>query len=204
VLRGISPVRDADFAGVDHFHEQLRARYDADLANDLGNLLNRTVRMIGQFRDGIVPPPGESTDLERSVQELAGRLPEAVFRAMEAYDPQTALDAIWELVTRSNKYAEEAAPWNLARAARNGDGEADARLSTALYTLAESVRIIAELLEPFLPETAGKIKEQLGVAAEVGAGWQDRLQWSNIAPGTRVGRAQPIFPRLEQPASAGS
>ena len=202
LLRGVSPVRDADFSDVEHFYDQLTARYNADLANDLGNLVNRTVSMIGRYREGIVPQAGEFTDLEQSVQELAATVPDTVSHALEDYDPQAGLDALWELVTRTNKYVEESAPWTLAKQAREGESEAAERLSTALYTLAESVRIIAELLQPFLPTTAEKIREQLGVAEQSGD-WRNRLQWGGTAAGTRVSRAQPIFPRLEQPAVAG-
>ncbi|MBV9279353.1 MAG: methionine--tRNA ligase, partial [Chloroflexi bacterium] len=193
LLRGVSPTGDANFSP-DYFE----ARYNADLANDLGNLLNRTVSMIGRYRAGAIPGAGEASDLERSVREVAARAPQVVQQAMDRYDPQAALDAVWELVTRANKYVEESAPWALARTAHSGDGEADARLSTALYTLAESLRIIAALLEPFLPGTAGKILDQLGVRTEGGIDWQTRLQWGGTAPGTTVSRAQPIFPRLEQ------
>jgi methionyl-tRNA synthetase len=198
LLRGVHPTRDADFADIDHFHDQLRARYNADLANDLGNLLNRTVSMIGRYRERIIPIAGEPSELEESVRAVAEGLPAAIHQAMERYDPQSALAAIWELVTRTNRYVEEAAPWTLAKAARSGDAESDQRLSTVLWTLAESVRLLGAALEPFLPGSAVRLREQLGCAHE--AAWTARLQWGRISTGTQVTKPEPLFPRLEDAA----
>jgi methionyl-tRNA synthetase len=195
LLRAVHPTRDADFQDVEQFHEQFRSRYTADLANDLGNLLNRAVSMIGRYRDGVIPPLGSITDLELSVQDVAAGLPGAVCSAVEAYDPQSALAAIWNLITRANRYVEETKPWELARTARGGDQAADARLSTALHTLAESVRVIGACLEPFLPVTAGRIREQLG--ADGNAPWPERLTWGRTELGTQIGRPDLLFPRLE-------
>lgn len=198
LLRGISATRDADFNDIEHFHDQLRSRYNADLANDLGNLLNRTVSMIGRYRDGSIPAPSGDTRLECSVQETAARMSPSVVTAMESYDPQAALNAIWQVVTRANQYAEQTAPWTLAKAARGGDETAAERLSTALYTLAESVRLVAAALEPFLPDTGLRIRDQLG-AASGDLPWRERLTWGVLPVGTRVASPQPIFPRLEAP-----
>jgi methionyl-tRNA synthetase len=200
LLRAAHPVQDSDFASTEHFYEQLRARYNADLANDLGNLLNRTVSMIGRYRGGAVPAAGEDGDLERSVRAIAERLKEIVFASMDRYDPQSALAAIWELITRTNQYVEQTKPWELAKAARGGDEAADARLSTALYTLAESVRLTGAALEPFLPETAAGMAAQLGAATE--AAWAERLRWGILPPGTGVGKPEPLFPRLDPGPSA--
>lgn len=196
LLRAVPPTGDHNFS-----YENFEARYNADLANDLGNLLNRTVSMIGRYRDGQVPAAGESTDLEQSLRDLAGRIPGRVDAAMERYDPQSALEAIWELVTRTNKYVEEVAPWTLAKAARGGDEAADGRLNTALATLAEAVRLIAAFLEPFLPATARRIDAQLGV--EPSGEWSARTRWNAVPPGTRVSKPEPLFPRLEAPVAAG-
>jgi methionyl-tRNA synthetase len=195
LLRAVHPVQDADFASVDHFFEQLRARYTADLANDLGNLLQRTVSMVGRYRGGAVPAPSDETALEASVRAVAERVPDGLCSAMDRYDPQSALAAIWELVTRANQYAEQSKPWELAKGARNGDEASDVRLSASLYTLAESVRLIGAALEPFLPETAGRIAAQLGVGRDMP--WPERLRWGQFAPGTAVGQPEPLFPRLD-------
>lgn len=192
LLRGVSPTGDSSFTV-----EQFESRYNADLANDLGNLLNRTVSMIGRYREGAIPAPGGQTPLEHSVQEVAARAPEAVTRAMDEYDPQSALNAVWELVSRTNKYVEESAPWTLAKQARGGDAEADNRLSTSLYTLCEALRVIAALLEPFIPSTAGRIRAQIGLPVEEEGDWRSRLAWGKIPPGTPVVQGAPLFPRLE-------
>jgi methionyl-tRNA synthetase len=198
LLRAVHPTRDADFQDVEQLHEQFRARYTADLANDLGNLLNRAVSMIGRYRGSVIPSPGETTELEASVRAVAEGLPAAIHEAMGAYDPQSALAAIWGLVTRGNRYVEETKPWELARAARGDDKAADLRLSTALFTLAESVRVIGVALEPFLPASADRIREQLGAGGNLP--WPERLEWGGTAPGTQVGRPDPLFPRLDAAA----
>jgi methionyl-tRNA synthetase len=197
LLRAVTPTGDANFTT-----EQFEARYNADLSNDLGNLLNRTVSMIGRYRGGVIPAPGEATELEDEVRGLAERLPERVAESMHAYNPQVALDAVWELVTRINKYVEESAPWALMKAARGGESAANSRLDTALYTLAESVRVVATLLESFLPETAQRMLDQLGMADGGTEDWPSRLGWGRTAPGTVTGKAQPLFPRLETQAAA--
>ncbi|GAC1473413.1 MAG: methionine--tRNA ligase [Chloroflexota bacterium] len=200
VLRGVHPVRDADFADVDHFYDQLRSRYTADLANDLGNLLNRTVSMVVRYRSGEVPEAGEAGETEKSIRAIADRLALSVPDALDKYDPQSALASLWELVTRANRYVEETKPWELAKAVRGGDTGAEARLSTVLYTLAEAVRLVGAGLEPFLPDTARRITEQLGV--DPTGAWLQRLEWGGLQPGTRTGAPQPLFPRREDPVAA--
>lgn len=197
VLRGISPTRDADFIDVEGFHDQLKARYNADLANDLGNLVNRTVNMIGRFGAGVVPTPDKRFALDTSVEELATSLPERVHVAMVAYNPQFALETIWELVTRTNKYVEETAPWTLAKLTRGGDAGASQQLDRVLYTLAEAVRVIATLLEPFVPDTAHRMRQQLGLSSNSTGTWIEQLRWGQIPTGTRVAAPEPLFPRLE-------
>jgi methionyl-tRNA synthetase len=196
LLRGVNPTSDTDYTVLN-----FESRYNADLANDLGNLLNRAVSMIGRYRGGDVPTPAETGDLERLVAEVAARAVKTTLAALDRYDPQTALEATWELVTRTNRYVEESAPWQLSKAARNGDASADSRLDTALATLAQSLKTISALLEPFLPTTAERIRGQLGFDGAVT--WQERLAWAPLPPGTHVGAPQPIFPRLEAPVTAG-
>jgi methionyl-tRNA synthetase len=113
LLRAVSPTGDHNFT-----YDQLDARYNADLANDLGNLLNRTVSMIHRYRAAQIPAAGDAGELETPLHALAEGLPEVVASSMQAYNPQAALNAIWELVTRTNKYVEETAPWTLSRAAK--------------------------------------------------------------------------------------
>ncbi|MGH2441705.1 MAG: class I tRNA ligase family protein, partial [Chloroflexota bacterium] len=199
ILRGVSPVRDADFSDVEHFHDQLRGRYNSDLANDLGNLLNRTVSMITRYRDGAVPEAGQAGELEHAIHQKAVGLRGEIETCMDAYDPQSALAAIWGLVSISNRYAEQTAPWSLANQAADGDGGADARLSTVLYTMAESVRLIGAALHIFLPNTSARILRQLGARAS--GEWKDQLDWGSTEAGARVSKPEPMFPKLEAPVS---
>jgi methionyl-tRNA synthetase len=197
LLRAVSPTGDHSFS-----YEAFEARYNADLANDLGNLLNRTVSMIRRYRGSTVPVAGELSPLESTVRSVAEALPSRLDAALAEYDPQTALDAVWELVTAANKYVEDAAPWTLAKSARNGDEGAETRLSTVLYTLAEAVRVIAAALEPFIPGTSARMLEQLGVTPE-GATWTVRANWSGVdIAGAQVTEPRPIFPRLEPPSES--
>src|SRR5690606_15084798 len=180
MLREVPPTQDADYTD-----EKLERRYNADLANDLGNLLNRTVSMIRRYRAGLVPAPGEPVTTDQDLEAVAANLPGAIAEAMGLnFDPQTALAAIWDLVVRANRYVEETAPWSLARAERSGDAAATARLDTALYHLAEALRIIAQALRPFLPDTTERIAEQIGVALETPS-WPAALTWGQLPPGTQ-------------------
>src|SRR5690606_5811741 len=110
MLREISPAGDRDFS-----IQKLEARYNADLANDLGNLLNRTVSMLNRYRAGQVPTPGPDTDLETSLKALVEDATTRSLDLMSAYEPQQALTAIWEIVTAANTYVEQSAPWTLSK-----------------------------------------------------------------------------------------
>lgn len=190
MLREVPPTGDADYTD-----EKLERRYNADLANDLGNLLNRTISMIQRYRGGTVPAPdgeGDSLDSENIVSQIEASVG-------SDYDPQHALATIWETVVRANRYVEETAPWVLAKNERNGDEDAGQTLDTALYSLAEALRIVAAALRPFLPITSERMLEQLGTQSGAGT-WLEELGWGQLKPGTTVGKPQPIFPRLESPA----
>ncbi|HUG15395.1 MAG TPA: methionine--tRNA ligase [Thermomicrobiales bacterium] len=187
LLRDFSPFGDGDFT-----IEKLAVRYRADLGNDLGNLLNRAVSMIGRYRDGAIPAAGPGTELEDELTRALQQVDARVEAAMQVYDPQAALVAIWELVTRANGYVENTAPWTLAKAERGG--ESPQRLDTVLSTLATTLGRIAWLLQPFLPETSARIAAQLGSS---GVGYAPH-------PGQQVAQPEPIFPRIEDEAAAAS
>ena len=184
LLRDISPFNDGDFSV-----EKLLHRYRADLANDLGNLLNRTVSMLHRYRDGVVPgvnPEASGAIEDELVQTIAVASARAEL-AMAEYNPQEALTAIWDVVTRANAYVEVTAPWQLSKSEQDGSQPAG-RLDTVLSALAITLARIAYLLEPFLPETSRKITDQLGSS---GVGYAPQ-------PGQRVAQPQPIFPRFEE------
>ena len=185
MLRDFSPFGDGDFTW-----EKLAVRYRADLANDLGNLLNRSVSMLGRYRQGSVPALAATTDLEDELAALGDAVVRRVAEALAGFDPQAALVAIWELVTRANGYVEQTAPWTLSRAER--EGASPERLDTVLATLAATLSLLAWLLEPFLPETSHAMAAQLGVAAP----------GDPLHAGQQVSEPNPLFPKIEDEVAA--
>ncbi|MCU0772288.1 MAG: methionine--tRNA ligase [Verrucomicrobia bacterium] len=160
------------------------ARYTAELANGLGNLVNRSLSMLHRYRQGVVP--------ERST-ELAGDAATAVDRVrrqLATCELQAAVQSVWTLVARANQYVDHTAPFKLAK-----DPAQAGRLDAVLYNLVETCRILAVLLWPFLPTTAGRIYEQLGCT-----GVPDQLalaDWGGAQPGHTLGKPEPLFPRKE-------
>jgi methionyl-tRNA synthetase len=198
LLREISPFTDSDFT-LERF---LRA-CNTDLADQLGNLLNRTINMLQRYTDGVIPAPGTPTATEQALIAQAQALPGLVDAAVRAYASNEALAAIWELVGAANRYVAEVAPWELAKARKAGDQAAARRLDTALYTLAETLRLVAQLLVPFLPETATKIAAQLGVALDEGVPWASVTAWGLIPSGTHIQPGPVLFRKWEVDESNG-
>lgn len=171
--------------------ENLAERLNSDLANDLGNFASRSLAMIVKYRGGIVPNAGEDTALEQELKALSREVKAKVEERMEALDPAGALESIWRLVARMNKYVDETAPWALAKQEDN-----QARLDHVLHTFAEAIRIFAILCAPFMPKLPGKMFRLLGVDQEM-LRWEDVDQWNIIPEGTRVEKGQPLFPRVD-------
>lgn len=168
--------------------EALVLRTNQDLANDLGNLLSRATAMIGRFAGGIVPePPAGGSGLREAAEAAYAGATDH----LERLEISDAVEAIFTLVRRANKYIEQEAPWNLARAG-------DPRLKTVLYDLAESLRVAAVLLRPFLVETPDDIYDQLGLGDAGATTWED-AHWGGLPPGTEIRRGRPLFPRIETP-----
>ena len=182
MLREMSFGLDAEFS-----EEALVARLNADLANDLGNLVQRSFGMLGKYFDGAIPAGAAASDL----RAIATRVAADVDRHVRAFSTQRALTALWELVGAANKYVDSSAPWVLAK-----DPARKPELATVMYELFECQRVIATLLGPFLPETSGKIMTALGVDAPSGTLAQ-RLVWGQLAAGTRTRRPDALFPRIE-------
>ena len=191
LLREPPRTEDADFTV-----ERLLARYHADLANDLGNLVQRVVSMLNRYRGGVVPAAAPCCPAVVPLQGLAADLPARVHAALDDFDFRAALAAVWELVTAANRAVEETAPWTLARRERAGEAAAGPELDGALSALAEAVRLLAHHLAPFLPATSAEIARQLGLDAPGGPAWGE------LPPGTKVAAPRPIFPRLEQEGMA--
>ncbi len=186
LLREISFGQDGSFT-----RQALIDRINADLANDLGNLLHRSVAMIIRYRDGIIPQAGPATELEQDLRQLVSTTVEEVGKHIADLELNAALSAIWRLIGRTNKYIDEAAPWVLSKAGENE------RLDTVLYHLAETLRILALLIKSFLPTTGSKMWAQLGIDEDLQLCQVEDTQWGGLQPHTRVQKGDPIFPRIE-------
>lgn len=172
-------------------YELMMERINSDLANVLGNLVNRTVAMTQKYFDGTIVAPTAVAPIDRELQDLALALPAAVEAKMDGLHVAEAMGEIFALLRRSNKYIDETMPWALAK-----DAEQRERLGTVLYNLLESIRFAATELEAFLPETAEKIFQQLGVA---NGGIESLASFDGMPAGGTVGKAEILFGRIDIP-----
>jgi len=170
-------------------YENMIERHNADLANTLGNLVNRTVAMTNKYFDGVVQPGDVSEDIDNELKSLAVETVGKVDKLLSEYRVSDTLDAIFTLAKRCNKYIDETTPWALAK-----DEEKKARLGTVLYNLLESIRFIAVLLSPFLPETSDKILAQLNTDIK---DYDSLSAFGALKAGTVVGKAEPLFARID-------
>ncbi|MGV8979941.1 methionine--tRNA ligase [Clostridium sp.] len=162
---------------------------NSDLANDLGNLLSRTVTMIEKYFDGVIPAPKDIADVDNELIEMALAAPGKVEKAIDGLKIPEALDYVWELIRRTNKYVDETSPWILGK-----DETQKGRLGTVLYNLAESLRITSVLLSAFLPTTSGKINDQLNVEQTT---WDSLSSFDGTSAGTKVIKGDIMFPRID-------
>ncbi len=168
-------------------YETMIERYNSDLANNLGNLVNRTVAMTHKYFGGIIPAPTEITDLDRELETAVAQAEAQINAQMETYHVADAVDSVFALFHRANKYIDETTPWVLAKT-----DEGKVRLQTVLYYLLETIRAGAVLLYPFLPETAEKIFAQLATD-------ERGFAFGALKAGVTLPAAQPLFARIDGP-----
>lgn len=180
---------DGDFS-----HAALIHRINSDLANDLGNLLNRSTAMINKYFGGIVQQPGELAETDKAYKTKTEEMLKAVDNCMDDLAFSKALQAIWEVVSAGNKYVDETAPWALAK-----DPAQKERLGTVMYCVLESQRIVYNLLSAFLPDTSKKGLAYLDVTD---APSEAALKWGGLQPGTKIAKAEALFPRIEERGEA--
>ena len=188
LLREITLGMDGNFS-----REALVNRINADLANDLGNLLHRTLSMIGRFNGGVIKAAGDVAEIDQELTKLAQHTVMQYEKFMDEMDINGAIKVIWTLISRTNKYIDETGPWALAK-----DEAKKGRLNTVLYNLAETLRIISILIYPFMPITGPKIWSQLGMEKDFASVTFDDVKgWGQLPADTNVGTPEPIFPRIE-------
>lgn len=170
-------------------YEVFISRFNSDLANTLGNLVNRTVAMVNKYFDGEIQQGDTSGEFDEDLKAVSVSAIDKITEKMTTLHVADSLDEIWTVVNRANKYIDETAPWVLAK-----DEASRPRLGTVLYNLVETIRIIASLLSPYMPETSRKIAEQIN-ASELS--YESTKTFGLTKAGTKVGEAVPLFQRID-------
>lgn len=174
-------------------YDALIARYNSDLANGLGNLVNRTLTMVRQYRGGVVP-----TSVSPEIGTVAGTVIESAKSAFDRFEFSKGLEAVWQLLAAVDRFIVEQAPWKLARA---DDEDSTRKLDSALGTAAETLRIAAALLAPVMPESSSKIWKQLGMENDVHSLHWDNVHWGEYPAGRSIGNIAAVFPRIDAPVA---
>jgi methionyl-tRNA synthetase len=187
LLREMAFGQDCNFS-----YDAIVQRWNSDLANDLGNLLSRTSAMIVKYRAGKIPGAGKAKG-DEEVRSLATRVIADYRASFDDYAFSRALESIWELIARVNKYIVENEPWAIAEKPSEA-----AALDSVLFHCAEALRIVSVLLAAAMPKTAQAISDQLGLDGEVRKNRLDQLQWSTILAGKTLRPGPSLFPRLDR------
>ena len=175
--------------------ENCLRRFNNDLANDLGNLLNRTINMMSRYYEGVVP---EVDEPDAEIVALAESVCADYEKALSVFRLNDVLEVTWRLVGRMNKYIDEKAPWGLAKAANNGDAESAKALARTLTACLEVTRIVALLVSPFMPSASAAIYQQIGIAEPIEAATWSDLAWGGLKVGVKVTAPKPLFPRIAE------
>ncbi len=164
-------------------------KVNTDLANDLGNLLSRTIAMVYKYFDGVIQAPTCKESIDDELINLALSTPGKVEASIDALKIPEALESIWTLISRANKYIDETTPWILAK-----DEEKKERLGTVLYNLLETLRFVSVMISPFLTETSVKINDQLNTKVTT---WESLKEFNGTVAGDKVAKGDVIFPRID-------
>ncbi len=170
-------------------YETVIDRYNSDLANTLGNLVNRTVAMVNKYFDGVVPMPKNKIEVDLDLEAKALEAAANIGKHFDAFKLADAVNCVMTLARRANKYIDETAPWSLAK-----DEELKERLGTVMYELVEAIRFIGILIYPFMPQTSEKILKQINTDL---CGFDTLVAFGGYCAGTKVGAAEPLFARID-------
>ncbi len=189
LLREVPFGQDGDFS-----QSAIIQRTNSELANDIGNLLNRSLTMVERFSKGVVPSPEPTMDreLEREIQEVTTNLKTRIEPRLQALEFHRSIEEIWRLVELGNQYIEQSSPWKLAK-----DPSKKPFLNNVLYTQMEILYWLAIFLYPFIPNTASAMARQLGITIDFSNPLLKNTQWGMFPPGVKIEKGHPLFPKIE-------